>query len=52
MKKLNPSIYSSLRKYQENYEFYRTQKEIPELLSLKTLQSLWDTDVEDQAKAI
>ena len=51
MNNLTPSIYSSLREYQETYEFYRTRQEIPELLRLKLVQGIWNVNVEEQAKA-
>ena len=51
MNQLSPTIYSSLRDYQETYEFYRTHQEIPNLLRFKVLQAVWDIDVNDQSKA-
>ena len=51
MNNLTPSIYSSLQDYQETYEFYRTRQEIPQLLRLKLVQSIWNVNVEEEAKA-
>ena len=48
MKKLNPSVYPSLKHYQEGDEFYRAREEVPEILSLKAIQVIWDLDVDDE----
>ena len=45
MNKLNPSIYLSLRDYQETYEFYRIRQETPDFLRLKVVPTFWDKDV-------
>ncbi len=50
MNNLNPSIYSSLKDYQETYEFYRTRQEFPKLIRLKLAQNLWNTDKKKDAK--
>ena len=51
MNNLNPSVYSSLKDYQETYEFYRIRQEIPESIRLKAMPTLWDMDLNktDQA---
>ncbi len=51
MKNLNPSIYSSLRNYQETYEFYRCRKEIPSLLQFRLVQGALNVDINKQSKA-
>ncbi len=51
MNKLNVSVYSALKNYQETYEFYRAKQEVPEILRLKVIQGLWDRDVDDQSLA-
>ena len=51
MNKLNPSIYLSLRDYQETYEFYRIRQETPDFLRLKVVPTFWDKDVNALTKA-
>ena len=51
MHQLNQSVYSSLRDYQETYEFYRTRQEVPKSLNSKVIQTIWNPDVINQIKA-
>jgi len=48
MNNLNSTIYSSLKDYQETYEFYRSKQEVAEVIKLKSTQDPWDSDVNNQ----
>ena len=51
MNKLNTSIYLALNNYQESYEFYQSRRKKPHFPKLKIIQSLSDSDVDDQKMA-
>jgi len=48
MNNLNSTIYSSLKDYQETYEFYKSKQEVSEVIKLKSTQDPWDSDVNNQ----
>ena len=50
MNKLKTSIYSSLKDYQETYEFYRANKKNYDSLKLQLIETISDIDVINQAK--
>ena len=50
MNELNQSVYSSLKNYQETYEFYRIREEIPKLFRLKINQPVRNLKIIHQTK--
>ena len=51
MNQLNPVVYQALQNYQESYEFYRSKQRGPQILRLKVVQNLWNSDEENENQA-